>query len=49
MFYIYLTDRNGQVVDDANYDTIEELLRDYPYAEYQGDGTYQDWVGGYRI
>jgi hypothetical protein len=49
MFYIFLLDQDGGYVDEREYDTADELLRDWPHAQYQGDGCYEDWIGGYRI
>lgn len=46
MFHIFLLDHDGGYVGEQDYDTAEELLKDWPYACYIGDGIYEDWIGG---
>jgi hypothetical protein len=43
-----ITDRDGGIIDVAEYASLEELLDDWPYAECQDASglEWPAWVGG---
>ncbi len=44
MIYLELVDRDGGMRDLVQYDTLEELLKEWPYAD--GKGTeWSAWIG----
>lgn len=47
-YLLVLENRDGEEVDRREYDTLHELLNDWPYAEYLGGNEYSAWVGGGR-
>lgn len=46
-FTLELTDRDGGTLDTLEYDTLDELLAEYPHAEmWPGDpSNWSAWVG----
>jgi hypothetical protein len=44
MIYLEVLDRDGGTIRDEEYETVEELLREWPWAE-ENRGYWTVWVG----
>lgn len=48
IIYLEITDRDGETMHLEEYDTVEELLTDWPHAVRDREGNYSCWIGGKR-
>ena len=47
IFILILLDQAGGYASEQKYDTVEELKKEWPHAQYQGDGIFEGWMEGY--
>lgn len=43
---VEVTDKDGESLYVLDYNSLEELLEDWPYAERSAKGKYIAWIGG---
>lgn len=47
-YIVWLEDRDGETVRSEAFDTVEELLKDWPHAKRISSHEFEAYVGGGR-